>query len=120
MDIDLHIARRYDPTQTPLLPWCATRHNGTRTSIAAARDAAPTAGTQAARVLEYVRDAGEHGRTRCEIARALGMKEGAVCARVSVLMSDGWLHEDGSERASDVGKAVKVLKATRKTTGDSQ
>ena len=85
-------------------------HNGTETSKAAAEAIAGKSGTKRRMVYDYVKQCGEHGATRGEIHKALGVKESTVCGRVSELLLDGLLIGDG-ERPNEDNNSCEVLKA---------
>lgn len=88
-------------------------HNGTETSRAAAQavTAAGTDTTQKGRILALLLASKVEGMTRAEIAKASGIRESTVCARVSQLMRDGKAVELGRTRKSEFGAEQKVVHA---------
>ncbi len=79
------------------------------TSKAAADKAAPRAGSDKARVLEFIRDHGEHGATSEEVQIALGLSHQTGSARVSDLLQDGLIVESGRTRTTTKGCEADVL-----------
>ncbi len=84
-------------------------HNGTLTSIEAARSVRNSSATQEAGVLEYIRAHGLHGRTRDEIAADMHLDGNSVRPRVASLIEKGLVQESGEIRRTASGRAAKVL-----------
>lgn len=87
-------------------------HNGTSTSIEAARSVLGTASTQEAGVYEYIRAHGLHGRTRDEIAADMHLDGNSVRPRCSSLIEKGLVEWSGELRRTGSGRAAKVLVAS--------
>lgn len=82
-------------------------HNGTDTSVGAARAITRSGGStrQEREVLACVRALGETGGTRKDIAMLTGIVESTVCARVNRMVANGVLVEDGETRVPRHGGA---------------
>jgi hypothetical protein len=83
-------------------------HNGTATSIAAAKQA-DEATTQRNEVLQKLVFAGPHGMTRDELCAALYMGPPTICPRVSELVKSGDVIETGRRRKTRKGRDAFVL-----------
>jgi chromosome segregation and condensation protein ScpB len=70
-------------------------HNGTPTSIDAARKIAPKAGAMLVQVYDAICMAASTGITRSEIANATNIKKDTVNARVSNLLTKGLVKQVG-------------------------
>jgi hypothetical protein len=64
------------------------------------------------RIVDLLDQAGELGRTREELARALGVKDGSVSAPVGGLIASGQAYEP-FKRISSAGQAVAVVTLTK-------
>lgn len=85
--------------------------NGSETSEDAARRYEPVAGTERARVLNYVAGCGAHGATCDEVEEAIGLKHQTASARLRELFLGGRVRRVGtrltrSNRKADVHIAV--------------
>lgn len=80
------------------------------TSRRAAIDNYPRSGSQRHRALVDVAKAGDHGRTRHEIADNLGLVINSATARVSELLQGGWVVQDAARtRPTSTGSEAAVL-----------
>ncbi len=93
-------------------------HNGTETSISAARAAGPSTSQQEQRVL-HVLALARDGLTRHEIARDANLGLASVCARVNALIREKVLFEDGSKRKSPFGRDAKVVNVVKSVTREN-
>ncbi len=93
-------------SQTPLFDYGSTAR---ATRSAAAKAAAPQQPNRRDQVVEYVRNRGEEGATRHEIAEAKGWPLSSVCAPVLRLLVDQVLVEDGRRRPTQYGCHAAVL-----------
>jgi hypothetical protein len=83
---------------------------GSSTSLAAAIDNLPRAGTQKARILTYLSTV--DGATRDEIERDLNLSGNAVRPRVKELQEEGLVEETERTRRTRSGSQATVLVAT--------
>lgn len=90
----------------PTLP-----HNGKPTSRAAAVAAEPRAGTDRARILEFIRACGERGCTRDEAAEALGLGGNTVRPRWRELEKAGLIVNAGQTRRNRNDLRTEVYRA---------
>lgn len=88
-------------------------HNGTRTSVAAARSVQPKAGTVRARVLDFVRQRGD--ATNYEIVEGLGLLLQSVCGRVNELKAAGLVRDSGKTRLTPSGREAIVWEPTTRS-----
>ncbi len=91
-------------------------HNGTETSRQAAELAEPGANTDCGRILAYLRQCGDRGATRDEIAAHLGMLIQTVTPRVWALLNRaGWklAYETGETREGAHGRKSKIVYARK-------
>jgi hypothetical protein len=101
MSLTLFDLGRIKPTANadPSMRRPAPYQPASETSREAAHAIEPHAGTQRKAVYDELVRAGAGGRTRQEIADAIGMKLQSVCGRVSELISAGLAREpDGARR----------------------
>jgi predicted ArsR family transcriptional regulator len=82
-------------------------HNGTATSIEAARQAQPNRQEQT--VLAYLKGFGDLGRTQDEISRGAFIPRSAVAARCNALEKRNLIHKDGT-RLTQYGRPAAVYK----------
>ena len=73
-------------------------HNGTLTSVAAARLIEPVAGTQGHEIMDFVRGRGREGATAEEIEMATGISGNSVRPRLVQLRRDGLIVDSGKVR----------------------
>jgi transcription initiation factor IIE alpha subunit len=73
-------------------------HNGTPTSIAAARQIEPVAGTQGHDIMAFVRGCGRQGATAEEIEMATGISGNSVRPRLVQLRRDNLVVDSGKVR----------------------
>jgi hypothetical protein len=78
------------------------------TQTAAAAAALPRSGTQRAKVLEVIRQAGPAGLTDQEIAVVLGLAENSVRPRRLELADDGLIEDSGERRETSGGNPAIV------------
>ena len=84
-------------------------HNGTGTSIAAARSIVPHLNRLQLDVCSFVKDRGGDGATRDEIASGLGLKIQSICPRVAELIGRQLLRESANTRKTSAGRVARVL-----------
>ena len=96
-------------TATPTLFDVQPPHNRSETSIAAAESIQESAENLRWRVLNFIRQRGNHGSTRQEIAGALQMSTDTVNPRVWELLKAGSVREQNYTRETLSGRAAKVL-----------
>lgn len=89
----------------------AAPHNGTPTSIAAAEQIEPTAGTLRARVLEYLRERGDAGATDEETQLALDMNPSTQRPRRQELEKMGLILRTTQTRETKSGRKAVVFVA---------
>lgn len=82
-------------------------HNGTPTSIAAAKSIVPVMNLQQRQIFEAIRGA-TFGMTREEVAKKTGLRDSSVRPRCVELLGLGLIREDG-ERAGESLRFAKVL-----------
>jgi hypothetical protein len=85
------------------------------TSRAAAEAKAPTAETDAARVLDFIRSRGAHGATDDEAETALGMLHQNASARRRGLFLRGLVVDSGARRNTRSGRKATVWTAKAPT-----
>ncbi len=83
-------------------------HNKQSTSIAAAKRSEPNAGTDARRVLDYIRYGCEDGATDDEVEIALEMRHQTASARRRGLVLTKWLKNGGEKRPTRSGSLAIV------------
>lgn len=88
----------------PAAPYSAT-------SIAAARDVEPRAGTQRHAVAAAIRFAGKRGYTRHQVASVTGLSLQSVCARCKELLDAGLIEVGPLVRPTPLGRYAEVLVA---------
>lgn len=84
---------------------------GSETSRQAAFDNYPRSGTQRRRVLDAIRNAGDDGMTRDEVAGTLGLSSNSVRPRVKELLGAALIRESGKRRLTQTGSMAAVLVA---------
>jgi len=89
------------------------RSDAPATSREAAASAAPSAGTRALAVLEFLKDCGERGATDFEIDEALPGEETYRPRRVG-LKDKGFVKDSGTTRKSPRGRRATVWVVTEK------
>lgn len=94
------------------LPFSGRSSTARACSLAGALDALPRSGTQAARVLAIIREAGPVGRTDWDLVALSGLQRSSICARRNALMDAGLVREDGSRVAGPWRKRCSVYVAT--------
>ena len=87
--------------------------HGVDTSIAAATDMAPVAGTLRHMVLTAVKAAGSRGLTTNEIADTLNIDRNSLQPRTTELKLLGQIEDSGQRRANANGKRAIVWTATK-------
>jgi hypothetical protein len=115
--VDEHQASLFD---TPAAPEVRHRMDPHVFVPAAARDtqvivaaaALPKTGTQRAKVLEAIRQAGPAGKTDQEIATLLGLAENSVWPRRLELADDGLIVDSGDRRGTSTGNPAIVWRPT--------
>lgn len=83
------------------------------TRLEAAKQIAPLAAGMRARVLQFIRQRGEHGATDHEISRELRLAGDTVRPRRHELVQDGLVTDSGNVRPSPSGRPMHVWIATR-------
>ncbi len=86
-------------------------HNGTATSIAAARALAPRVGTIRERVYQYILNEGVHGATADEVEDALKMSGNTVRPRILELRKSEHLFDSQLTRPTKSGQQAVVWSA---------
>lgn len=84
-------------------------HNGTPTSIAAAEQIEPTAGTLRAAVLEYIRNCKQHGATDEEVQVALDMNPSTQRPRRQELEKQGFILRTDRTRLTKSGRSAVIF-----------
>lgn len=82
------------------------------TERAAAELVTPRTGTQRARVLDYIGEAGQRGATDEEVAAGLGMLANTERPRRVELEEGGWVRDSGRRRDTASGTAAVVWELT--------
>ena len=95
---------RTDRYEQPSLPF--QKHSDT--SLAAAFEAGPNAGTQQARVLEYLRKYHDIGATDEDMQLYLGMNPSTQRPRRIELVQQGLVRDSGSTRPTRSGRQATV------------
>lgn len=83
-------------------------HNGTETSVAAAKAAAPRVGTDKRRILDVFELRGDW--TQDEIALHLFMPRSTVCARMNELEREGYVRKTNATRQTQYGRMAAVYR----------
>lgn len=96
------------PTPAPPPP-SSLPHNGTRTSIAAARDAASKAPGVQQRIAAALARQAFAGATRDELAVLLAVPLATICARVAGMLAAGLIRETSLRRPTRTGSQAAVL-----------
>ena len=84
-----------------------------RTSIEAAKQAEPRAGSQRGKIYAYLVATG--GATRDKISADTGIKLQSVCARVAELIGDGWAHHTSELGVTSGGSRAEVIRPIRRS-----
>jgi hypothetical protein len=82
-----------------------------RTSIAAAEAIADMAPTLRGRVYQAIASRGQHGATREELAAELDLRLATICGRCRELTMMGLIHDSGTTRPTESGRAAVVMRA---------
>lgn len=106
------------PSSNERLPLFETPHNGSDTSRAAAKSAASKALRQRERILQFIRDRGDHGDTREEFELATGISGNTTRPRGRALCKAGLIRETSCTRRTAAGSAARVLIAVGKAERD--
>ena len=99
-------------TSQPSLPFSGRSAMARSCSLAGAIDALPRSGTQAARVLAIIREAGPVGRTDWELVALSGLQRSSICARRNALLDAGLVRENGTRLAGPWMRRCTVYVAT--------
>lgn len=87
-------------------------HRGVDTSIRAAEEIAPAAGTLRAKVLAAIKATGAEGLTTNELVDRLGIDRDSLQPRTSELKAQGLIRDSGQRRRNANGKLSIVWAAT--------
>lgn len=95
-------------------------HFVSETSRQAALANYPRTGKQRHRVAMAVLRAGNHGRTRDELAEELGLSANSVRPRVVELLEGAWIEDSGGTRRTSSGQDAEVLRASEALLAEAQ
>jgi len=100
------------PREQPVLDFSditASKHNGNRQSLKAAREGESRRPNQRKRIWLYIHEQGGQGATVEEISKALSIRYTTVSARCSEMKRDLLIKESGRTRQTDTQSDADVL-----------
>lgn len=88
-------------------------HNGTSTSIAAAKAAGPKVGTHKREIYDLLLTG---SMTQDEVSLALYMPRSTVCARMNEMEHEGLIHKTNDVRPTQYGRMAVVYQLAKRGT----